>query len=251
MSRSARLLVFLVGGGCVAALFAVAFLGMPPFGRAAHLYRDLAVPAAVRHVTANVVSSVNFDQRAVDTFGEETILIAAAVGAVALLRPSRKETERRPPDTGRTLEATRFVGYILMPVTLLVGLDVVLHGHVTPGGGFQGGVVLATGLHLLYVSGSYPALDRLRPLEAYDVADALGAATFAALGLAGIAFGGAFLANIMPFGTFGQLFSAGTVPVLNVAVGLEVFGAMVVILAHFLDQDITVSKPNADAGGGG
>src|SRR5690242_11580298 len=165
MSRRVRLLVFLVGGGGVAVLLTAAFLAMPPFGRTEHPYRDLAVPAAVQHVTANVVSAVNFDQRAVDTFGEETILIAAVVGTAALLRPAREETERRIPDTGRSLQSTRLAGYLLLPVTLMIGLDVVGHGQLTPGGGFQGGVVLATGLHLLYVAGSYPALDRLRPLE--------------------------------------------------------------------------------------
>jgi multicomponent Na+:H+ antiporter subunit B len=242
VSRRVRLLIFLVGGGAVAALFAMAFLAMPHFGTSEHLYRDLAVPAAVKHATANVVSSVNFDQRAVDTFGEETILIASVVGTAALLRPAKEETERRVPDIGRTLGSTRLIGYLLLPVSLVIGLDVVVHGHVTPGGGFQGGVVLATGLHLLYVSGSYPALDRLRPLELVDIADGLGAATFAAVGLAGIALAGSFLANMVSFGTFGQLFSAGTVPVLNVAVGLEVFAGVVAILAKFLEQDITVIK---------
>lgn len=242
MSRRVRLLVFLIGGAAVAALLSLAFLDMPHFGRSEHLYRDLAVPAAVRHSTANVVSAVNFDQRAVDTFGEETILIASVVGAAALLRPAKGETKRRAPDTERILESTRLVGYLLLPVTLMIGLDVVGHGQLTPGGGFQGGVVLATGLHLLYVAGSYPALDRLRPLELFDVLDALGAATFAAIGLAGIAIAGSFLTNMISFGSLGQLFSAGTVPVLNVAVGMEVFAAMVAILAKFLEQDITVVK---------
>lgn len=242
MTRRTRLLIFLVGGGCVSAMFVLGVLAMPGFGRTQHLYRDLAVHAATLHHTANVVSSVNFDQRAIDTMGEETILIASVVGAAALLRPAKEEAERKPPDTGRTLQGTRFVGYLLMPVTLVIGLDVVLHGHVTPGGGFQGGVVLATGWHLLYVTGSYPALDRLRPIEAFDIGDAVGAATFAALGLAGLAIGGTFLANVISWGTYGQLFSAGTVPVLNVAVGLEVFGGMVALLAKFLDQEITVAQ---------
>jgi multicomponent Na+:H+ antiporter subunit B len=242
VSRRLRLCVFLVGGGAVAALLAIAFLAMPPFGRSQHVYRDLAVPAAVRHATANVVSSVNFDLRAIDTFGEETILIAAVVGTTALLRPAKEETRRRIPGAGRTLGSTRLVGYLLLPVTMVIGLDVVIHGHLTPGGGFQGGVVLATALHLLYVAGSYPALDRARPLEIVEILDGIGAATFASVGIAGIAFAGSFLTNIMSFGSFGQLFSAGTVPVLNVAVGVEVFAGVVAILAKFLEQDITVVK---------
>jgi multicomponent Na+:H+ antiporter subunit B len=242
VTRRSRLVIFLVGAGCVAAMFVLAVLVMPDFGGTHHLYRDLAVHASVRHHTANVISSVNFDQRAIDTFGEETIVITSVVAAAVLLRPAEGETERRIPRTGRNLPGTRLLGYVLIPVTLIVGLNLVTHGQLTPGGGFQGGVVLATGLHLLYVTGSYPALDRLRPITAFDVADALGAATFAAVGLAGVGFAGTFAANIMPWGTFGQLFSGGIVPVLNVAVGLEVFGGMVVLLAKFLEQDISVTK---------
>ncbi len=241
MSRGLRLLVFFAGAGCVAAMFAVAFFRMPAFGGTAHLYRDLAVSAAVAHQTANVVGSVNFDQRAIDTLGEETILLASVVGATVLLRPSEEEAELRPRRPGRTMPATKLLGYALLPVTLLIGLDVVLHGQVTPGGGFQGGVVIATGLHLLYVAGSYPALDRLRPLEAFDIGEAAGATAFGGLGLAGIVVAGSFLANIIPGGSFGQLVSGGSVPVLNGAVGLEVGCGMVVLLAHFLQQDIIVT----------
>jgi multicomponent Na+:H+ antiporter subunit B len=90
------------------------------------------------------------------------------------------------------------------------------------------------------VAGSYRSLDRLRPLAAFDAGDALGALAFGGLGLAGLAVAGAFLANILPLGTFGQIVSGGLVPVLNVAVGLEVACGVVVLLAHFLAQHITV-----------
>jgi multicomponent Na+:H+ antiporter subunit B len=251
VSRSARLVVFLIGAGCVAAMFAVAFFKMPAFGGSMHLYRDLAVPASVSHYTANVVASVNFDQRAIDTLGEETILVASVIGAAVLLRPAEEEAEMRPKAVGRTLEATKLAGYLLLPVTLLIGLDVVLHGQVTPGGGFQGGVILATGLHLLYVTGSYRALDRLRPLELFDTGEAVGAAAFAGVGIAGIVVAGNFLANIVPGGTFGQLLSAGTVPILNGAVGLEVGCGIVVLVAHFLQQDIIISAQAEQAKPGG
>lgn len=240
MTRPGRILLFAAGGGVMAAAFILATVAMPAFGGSHHLYRDLSVPAAVSHGTANVVSSINFDQRAIDTFGEESILIASVVGAAALLRPSRGETERRVPARGRTLESTRLVGYVMLPVTLVLGLDVVLHGGLTPGGGFQGGVVLATGLHLLYVTGSYPALDRLRPVTPFEIADSLGAAGFAILGLVGLLVSGDFLGNVLPFGELGGILSSGVVQLLSVIVGVEVLGGMVVLLSWFFEQEITV-----------
>lgn len=242
MSRTARLLLFAAGASVLAAAFVAGTFGMPEFGGSEHLYRDLAVPAAVAHHTANVVSAVNFDQRAIDTFGEETILIASTLGAVTLLRPSREETVRRPPDLGHTLESTRLVGYLLLPLTLMLGADVVLHGGITPGGGFQGGVILATGLHILYVTGSYPTLDRLRPTAPFRAAEALGGAAFGVVGAAGLVGTGAFLGNFLPFGSFGQILSTGTVQVLNIVVGVEVVGSVVVLLGAFFEQEISVRK---------
>ncbi|MFE1862368.1 MnhB domain-containing protein [Streptomyces anandii] len=241
MSERGRLAVYLPAALALAALLVLAFLRMPGFGGTVHLYRDLAVPAAVRHVTANVVSAVNFDQRALDTLGEESILLGSVVGVAALLRPAQRESERRPPRTGRTLEATGLLGYLLLPVTLIVGFDVVAHGHLTPGGGFQGGVVLATGIHLLYLAGSYRALERLRPVEVFDAGEALGAGMFTVLGLIGVLAGTAFLQNFLPMGSFSSLFSAGTVPVLNALVGVEVACGAVVLLTHFFTEDLTVS----------
>ncbi|TSD95391.1 sodium:proton antiporter [Skermania sp. ID1734] len=241
MTRRTRLLVFLAGAVGFAIVYAVAVFGMPSFGGLVHPYRDAAVAAAVGHQTANVVSSVNFDQRALDTLGEETILLGSVVGAVALLRSG---SQRVPPPenvVAQPLQATKLVGYVLLPVTLMIGLDLVVHGHLTPGGGFQGGVVLGTGLHLLYVGGDYPALERLRPMPALHIGEALGALSFALVGVAGLIVSGAFLVNVVPQGTFGQLFSAGTVPVLNVAVGFEVACGAMVLLATFLDQWITGS----------
>ncbi|HEY3529380.1 MAG TPA: MnhB domain-containing protein [Nocardioides sp.] len=240
MTRLTRLILFALGGTVMAVAFVLAALDLPHFGTSYHPYRDLAVPAAVQHHTANVVSAVNFDQRAIDTFGEESILIASVVGAAALLRPSKEETERLVPDLGRTLQSTRLIGYVLLPVTLVIGFDVVLHGGVTPGGGFQGGVVLATGLHLLYVAGSYPALDRLRPVTTFEIADSVGAAGFAVIGLIGLASTGAFLGDFLPQGALGQIVSTGTVQVLSGVVGVEVVGGMVVLLSRFFEQEITV-----------
>lgn len=242
MSRFGRLIVFFTGASGVAVLLLLSFTGLPRFGGDRHPYRDATVAAAKEHATANAVASVTFDSRGIDTFGEETILLASVVGASVLLRRERGEhDEQTRAGRGRVLDSTGLVGYGLLGLTLLVGLSVVAHGHLTPGGGFQGGALLATGLHLLYVAGRYPALERLRPVELFDIAEAAGEAAFAGLGVAGIAGGGAFLANMLPKGTFGQLLSAGTVPVLSVAAGLEVGAGIVVLLSHFLEQDLHIT----------
>jgi multicomponent Na+:H+ antiporter subunit B len=240
MSRSFRLGLFLVGGAGFTVLVILAVVGLPSFGNSFHPYRDHAVAASVQHRSANVVSSVNFDQRGLDTLGEETIFLASVIGVAVLLRPADDETETRPLSAGRVLESTRLLGYLMMAITIMIGLDVVSHGHVTPGGGFQGGVVLGTGIHLLYVAGSYSALERARPVRAFEWGEAIGSGALAALGVAATFIGGAFLSDIIPNGRFGNMFSAGTVPLLNGAVGIEVASGTAVLLAKFLEQAILV-----------
>ncbi|MFJ8849335.1 MnhB domain-containing protein [Streptomyces sp. NPDC102437] len=144
--------------------------------------------ASFHHRTANVVSSVNFDQRALDTLGEESILFGAVLGAVVLLRRARDEEARRP-EPSRALPSVRLLGAALLPVTLLTGVNIVAHGQLSPGGGFQGGVILATGLHLAYLTADYKVLRRVRPLALLDALDAVGAGAFTALGFAGLITG--------------------------------------------------------------
>ncbi|MER6876519.1 MnhB domain-containing protein, partial [Amycolatopsis sp. NPDC000673] len=193
----------------VAALFAAALTRMPAAGTASHVYRDLVLPWGFREATPNLVSSINFDLRALDTLGEETIVAAAVVGTLALLQPP--ENEPKPDSHGYVLPAVKLAGFLLLPVSVLLGIDIVLHGHLTPGGGFQGGVVLATGWHLLYLSGSYRALARLRPIDWCEYAEAAATGLYVVTGLMGLAVGGSFLSNVLPLGQFGSLLSSGTV----------------------------------------
>ena len=248
MSRSLRWCVLGVGLAGVGALLLLAFLRMPHFGSDQHPYRDLAVPAAVSHETPNVVASVNFDQRSLDTLGEETIFFGSVLAVTVLLRPSEEERYERAEGGRAPLEAVRLFGYVLLPLTLVVGLDIVVHGHVTPGGGFQGGLVLATGIHLLYVAGRFRSLEQLRPMPLFEISEAAGIAAFPVLGIVGLAAAGSFLANVLPYGTFGQLLSSGSVLVLNVAVGIAVASGGVVLLAQFFQQVFLVRERHSGNG---
>ncbi|MEU3215716.1 MnhB domain-containing protein [Streptomyces sp. NPDC006971] len=241
MNTAARLWVVAVGAAGIAALLGVACFRLPRFGGDVHPYGERAVRAALSHHTANVVSSVNFDQRAFDTLGEESILFAAVLGTVVLLRQTRDERSVEPKPL-RVTPGVRRYALIALPVAVLVGLYVVAHGQLSPGGGFQGGVVVATGLHLLYIAVDYRSLERIRPIELYEIGDAAGEAAYLLLGAAGLIGGTAFLANtLLPYGTFNPLSSGGTVPLLNAAIGMEVACAVVVLLARFLDQAVEIA----------
>src|SRR5205823_14864957 len=100
----------------------------------------------------NPVTPHVFDYRGLDTMGEEFNLFASVTGVALLLRERRKDVPR-PRDEVRN-EAVRAIGICLVPAVLTLGLWVVAHGAITPGGGFQGGVVLSAAFLLVWLAGS-------------------------------------------------------------------------------------------------
>jgi multicomponent Na+:H+ antiporter subunit B len=121
---------------------------------------------------------------------------------------------------------------------IVLGVWVATHGHLSPGGGFQGGVILAGGLLLVYAAGQVLALARLEPTALVEVAEAVGAMAYALVAIGGLVFASAALFNFLPFGTTSMLLSSGTIALLSVAVGVEVTGAVALILTEFLDQTL-------------
>lgn len=224
MSRRVRLAVLALGGAGLAVMFALAAFRLPEFGGSWHPYADRVIPNAVARHTPNVVSSVNFDQRAFDTLGEELILMASALAAVLVLRTVRAEQEDTAGEhaygTAEVFDALRMTGYLLLPVTLMAGVYIVAHGYLSPGGGFQGGVVLGSAIHLIYLAGDYPALARIRPIPVFEAGEALAAGVFVVLALG----------------------FAGQVKAMNAVVGLEVGCAVVLALAKFFEQALLVRK---------
>jgi multicomponent Na+:H+ antiporter subunit B len=242
--------VFLVAAAVAGGLLLWGLSALPPYGVYPGPYGDVLNRVAVAERKAtNVVAAVTFDYRGVDTMGEEFILFAAVVGVAVLLRAQRDEREEPPDEDAAdrrapgTSNAVRILGLALVGPVVLFGLYMVAHGHLTPGGGFQGGVVLATGALLVFLSGEYVTLRRVRPVALIDLSESSGAGGYVAVGLLGLAAGAAFLQNVLPLGQPGALFSAGTILPLNLAVGLEVAGGLVLLLSEFLEQTLVVRRP--------
>jgi multicomponent Na+:H+ antiporter subunit B len=226
--------------------------GLPGFGDTVSVYGTTInhVVAAERQVT-NAVSAVVFDYRGYDTMGEELILFVSVVGVTLLLRERRSEADEITADAAAAEQvpssgAIRSVGVVVATATMLTGLYVVAHGQLTPGGGFQGGIVLGAAFVLVYAAGAFGRLRRLEPAPWMELADAAGAAGLVLLGLGGLLAGGAFFHNFLSTGTIGQLQSGGIIPFANVAVGLEVMGATVLLGAEFL-QDVLVARRQEQA----
>jgi multicomponent Na+:H+ antiporter subunit B len=246
VSDATRLRVFCAALAGLLGLILWAFIGLPDFGHYRGPYGQILNHVAVpERSNTDVVTAVNFDYRGFDTLGEEFILFTSVIAVASILRTLRGERTREPHDdaAGRHVPETslpvRVTGLGLTAPVILIGLYVVAHGHQTPGGGFQGGVILATALLLTYVSADYMTLRAVGPTWLIELAEGLGAAGFALIGVAGVMAGGAFFENFLGKGTPGQLLSAGTIPLSNAAVGLAVTGGFVYMLSEFLQQALT------------
>jgi multicomponent Na+:H+ antiporter subunit B len=250
VSARARVILFFVGALPLAACLVAALLKLPPSGRGHSTYGDLFVGASVDERQAtDVVTAINFDYRGFDTMGEELILFTSVMAVVMLLRKSAEEkapadedqrldcdVHRRAPPTS---DAVRVLGLALVGLTAIFGLYIIVHGQLTPGGGFQGGVIVATAWLILYLAGDAATYETLAPPRAFEAVEALGAASYVLVGVGGLVAGLAFLANFLPLGTSPSVTSSGTIAVLSAAVGIEVTAGFVLLLTTFVEEALS------------
>ena len=129
--------------------------------------------------------------------------------------------------TGMTL-IVKTITRLTVGLILLYGIYIVLHGHLSPGGGFPGGVIIALSfIHLMLAFGKDTALERLNQVRA-SFFESLGAIMFLGVALLGF-IGGHFFLNFIQKGQPFHLFSAGIIPICNIAICLKVGAGLFLI----------------------
>ncbi len=164
---------------------------------------------------ANVVTSIVVDYRGFDTLGEVTVLFLAASGVMMLLFGKRVKPKRKKTEPSLIM----YVGTrIAFAVIFLFGIYIFVHGHLTPGGGFPGGAVIASGILGLFLgrNGYSPNHAGLKVFES------LSGIAFVIIGLIGLFSVKSFLANFLPTGIIGNLYSAGFISLIYIAIGMKV-----------------------------
>ena len=159
MSERRRLLLFFAGAVGVAGVYCAGIRNMPPFGHYRGPYGDVIDSIVVheRHAT-DTVNAITYDFRGFDTLGEEFILFSAVTGVMLLLRPEtqkrrKREEEGENPESFRDRAALSETVQVFTTcrfgLSVLFGIYVGTHGQLTPGGCFEGGVLLAAARMLL------------------------------------------------------------------------------------------------------
>jgi len=146
----------------------------------------------------------------------------------------------------RMSRIVRTAADLLYPTILIFGLYIIAHGHLTPGGGFQGGAVIATGGALVIVAYSYKEVTGWLTKNVLMGQEVIGLVGFIGVGLLAFAFGQVFFFNYLnasgslfgmpvPYGiNAGELNTAGVLPLMNFAVGIEVWGGLTIVILYML-----------------
>lgn len=196
----------------------------------------------------NTVAGMILDYRAFDTLGESHVLFIAVCGVLMLLRvkldengrPTREKLDaeandnRFEPHNDVILE--RIAG-LLIPCVLLFGIYIVFNGHLSPGGGFSGGAIMGAGLILYLNAFGFKKTEKMFNMKIFKTVS-LCALAFYSLAKGYVFFTGAnHLPTGISNGTPGDIFSAGLILPLNIAVGLVVACTMYGIYALFRKGD--------------
>lgn len=119
---------------------------------------------------------------------------------------------------------------LIAGMVFMYGIYIIVHGHLTPGGGFAGGAVIAGSFILLILSSGSDILNLVREETGTTIYENLAMIIVLFLALSGMILGARiFFVNWLPKGTVGELLSAGMIPLYNIFVGIEVAASIISI----------------------
>ncbi|WP_018247423.1 hydrogen gas-evolving membrane-bound hydrogenase subunit E [Orenia marismortui] len=183
----------------------------------------------------NLVTAILFDYRAFDTLGEATVIfiVVSTISALA----SRRRTF--VSDTNFSPIVYQGISFII-PFLYILGFYIIFYGHLSPGGGFTGGVILAIIFILLTITFGIRYSKEEEVLKKKALIENLGAVGLLSTGILGILFGSKFLANGQGgfnLGSPGELLSAGIIPILSLFTGIKVGAGLSIIFNRLVKEE--------------
>ena len=194
----------------------------------------------------NIVTGMILDYRAFDTLGESSVLFTAAMVVLFLLRADKDshrysqlaKTMREIPHSDTYYEPKNDVilqktATVLVPIVLLLGVYVVLNGHLSPGGGFSGGAIMGAALIMYVIAFGFAKARRIFTYKTYQLVVLVALLTYALSKCYSFYTGANHIESIIPLGTPGAILSSGLILVLNICVGFIVTCTMYCFYAVF------------------
>jgi multicomponent Na+:H+ antiporter subunit B len=220
----------------VVALFAVVFWRIVGGYQELQVLRPLAehyvVQGPIELGAPNIVTGILITYRGFDTLGEVAVLFMVAASVGLLLKEDGATIDSADEDTPRRTagEIVRTGTQVLLPMILTFGAYVIVNGHLSAGGGFQGGAIVASGVMLMLLARPGATLN----VALLSVVESFAGVIYVCIGILGLVLAGGFLdARFLPRGQFGAFFSAGAIPLISALLGVKVGAELSVILDRF------------------
>ncbi|SDR58356.1 Na(+)/H(+) antiporter subunit B [Paraburkholderia tuberum] len=183
----------------------------------------------------NIVTGILITFRGFDTLGEVAVLFMVAASVGVLLKEESNATSAAAAD--ESAPARRPAGEIvhtgkqvLLPMILTFGGYVIVNGHLSAGGGFQGGAIVASAVMLMLLARPRSTLN----VALLSVVESLAGVIYVCIGILGLVLAGGFLdPRFLPRGEFGTFFSAGAIPLISTLLGVKVGAELSVIIDRF------------------
>ncbi len=238
------------------ALLMFTVMNLPSFGSPNHPINN---EVSARYIekglqetgAVNIVTGMILDYRAFDTLGESTVLFTAAMVVLFLLRldsGSEKYSQlarsmKEAPHADNFYEPRhdailQMTAKILTPIVILLGIYVVLNGHLSPGGGFSGGAIMGAGLIIYVTAFGFADIRRFFTYKTYQRVVLCALLTYAASKCYSFYTGANGIHSIIPLGTPGAILSSGLILVLNICVGFIVTCTMYAFYAVFRKGEV-------------
>jgi multicomponent Na+:H+ antiporter subunit B len=243
MTSVARHVIFAIGAVLFVPAMLRAIWDLPFFGQFQGTYGLYIDQFALheRHVL-NVVTSVIFDYRGLDTLGEEFILFTSVTAVSLIMREEREdeaydgafEVEPHKGVGPALTDATVMIAYVLAGIIIVYGAYTIIQGHLSLGGGFQGGLIVSAAWMALAFACGARVFHRFASQFAMEMSESLGAGAYAVIGFIPLFMGFPFLKNVLPLGETGKLLSGGTIFLINLGVGIEVASGFILLAVEFL-----------------
>ena len=229
MRKFIVILILAVLGYAMFDIFSGLHLGEPHFENGV---KDFYLSKTVSDLhVANTVTSIVVNFRGFDTLGEVTVLFLAVSAMGSVLYKRRHEAGSRTVLFASS-SIVRSGSKLLFPAIMLLGVYVFIHGHLSPGGGFQGGTIIATGFLLMLLA--YRNFKVSHHVLSY--VESLAGIIFVVIGLFGFMNGGTFLQNFLPAGELNALFSGGVIGIIYVMVGFKVAAELTGLIYTILHE---------------
>jgi multicomponent Na+:H+ antiporter subunit B len=124
---------------------------------------------------------------------------------------------------------------LIAGMIFMYGIYVIVHGHLTPGGGFAGGVIMAGSLILVILSHGTDFFSLVKEEMGTTIVESAATIAVILIAAAGFLYGTKiFFNNFLPKGNVGDLVSAGVLPLYNIFVGIEVAASVFIIFLSLI-----------------